>query len=88
MNKILFSVLMTLSFLPLLTNAQNNNDKIPVDAKIKSGVLANGLKYYIIQNKKPEKKIELRIAVNAGYILDDNNHLGLAKLLVHINVNG
>ncbi|MBK8143943.1 MAG: insulinase family protein [Bacteroidetes bacterium] len=88
MNKILFSVLMTLSFLPLLSNAQNNNDKIPVDAKIKSGVLANGLKYYIIQNKKPEKKIELRMAVNAGSILEDNDQLGLAHLMEHMNFNG
>jgi zinc protease len=88
MNKILLSVLTALSFLSLQSRAQNNNDKIPLDPKIKTGILPNGLKYYIIQNKKPEKKIELRMAVNAGSILEDADQLGLAHLMEHMNFNG
>lgn len=72
--------------LPFLVNAQN--EKIPLDSKIKMGQLPNGLKYYIIQNKKPEKKIELRIAVNAGAIQEDDDQLGLAHLMEHMNFNG
>ncbi|MBL7773648.1 MAG: insulinase family protein [Chitinophagaceae bacterium] len=75
-----------LAMIPFLLFAQNS--KIPVDPKIKSGVLPNGLKYYIIQNKKPEKKIELRMAVNAGSILEDKDQLGLAHLMEHMNFNG
>lgn len=75
-----------LAMIPFLLFAQNT--KIPVDPKIKSGVLPNGLKYFIIQNKKPEKKIELRLAINAGSILEDKDQLGLAHLMEHMNFNG
>jgi zinc protease len=70
----------------LFVNAQG--DKIPFDAKVKRGQLPNGLRYFIIQNKKPEKKIELRMVVNAGSILEDNDQLGLAHLMEHMNFNG
>jgi zinc protease len=72
--------------LPLLALAQN--EKIPLDSKVKTGQLPNGLKYYIIQNKKPEKKIELRMVVNAGAIQEDDDQLGLAHLMEHMNFNG
>jgi zinc protease len=81
-------ILAMLLLLPALMNAQNAADKIPLDSKIKMGVLPNGLKYFIIQNKKPEKKIELRMAVNAGSILEDKDQLGLAHLMEHMNFNG
>jgi zinc protease len=72
--------------LPFIATAQQ--EKLPFDSKIKTGQLANGLKYYIIQNKKPEKKIELRMVVNAGSILEDKDQLGLAHLMEHMNFNG
>ncbi|MCC6186016.1 MAG: insulinase family protein, partial [Chitinophagaceae bacterium] len=72
--------------LPIFAVAQSG--KIPLDSKVKTGVLPNGLKYYIIQNKKPEKKIELRMVVNAGAILEDDDQLGLAHLMEHMNFNG
>ena len=72
--------------LPIIATAQN--EKIPFDKRIKTGILPNGLKYYIEQNKKPEKKIELRMVVNAGSILEDNDQLGLAHLMEHMNFNG
>lgn len=74
--------------LPFFVQAQSNNEKIPLDSKIKTGTLPNGLKYFIIQNKKPEKKIELRLALNAGSILEDKDQLGLAHLMEHMNFNG
>lgn len=75
-----------LMLLPLLSVGQT--DKIPMNSNIKTGQLPNGLKYFIVQNKKPEKKIELRLAVNAGSILEDNDQLGLAHLMEHMNFNG
>jgi zinc protease len=70
----------------LLANAQS--DKIPFDSKVKTGQLPNGLKYFIVNNKKPEKKIELRMVLNAGSILEENDQLGLAHLMEHMNFNG
>ncbi len=67
---------------------QNLNDKLPVDPQVKVGRLSNGLTYYIRQNKKPEQKVELRLVVNAGSILEDENQQGLAHLSEHMAFNG
>lgn len=70
-------------------NAQLNlSEKIPVDPKVKIGKLSNGLTYYIRQNAKPEKKVELRLVVNAGSILEDNDQQGLAHFTEHMAFNG
>jgi zinc protease len=52
-------------------------DPIPVDPNVKIGKLSNGLTYYIRKNVKPEKKLELRLAVNAGSVLENNDQRGL-----------
>lgn len=61
---------------------------IPVDPNIKMGKLENGLTYYIRNNGKPEDKVVLRLAVNAGSILEDDDQLGLAHFMEHMNFNG
>lgn len=63
-------------------------DSIPKDPNVKIGKLANGLKYYIRQNKKPEQKVELRLVVNAGSILEDDDQQGLAHMSEHMAFNG
>lgn len=62
--------------------------KIPVDNSVRMGTLANGMKYYIKKNVKPEKKVEMRLAINAGSVLEDENQLGLAHFMEHMNFNG
>jgi len=44
---------------------------VPVDPLISTGTFPNGLRYYIRANKLPEKRAELRLAVNAGSALED-----------------
>lgn len=61
---------------------------IPTDESVKTGVLPNGLTYYIKQNAKPEDKVSLRLVVNAGSILEDEKQLGLAHFMEHMNFNG
>jgi zinc protease len=71
------------------TIAQTNPaDPLPIDPKVKIGKLSNGLTYYIRQNKKPEKKVELRLVVNAGSILEDDDQQGLAHMAEHMAFNG
>ena len=67
---------------------QNLNDSLPVDPNVKIGKLSNGLTYYIRQNKKPEQKVELRLVVNAGSILEDDDQQGLAHFSEHMAFNG
>ena len=54
----------------------------------KMGKLPNGLTYYIRKNVKPEKKLELRLAVNAGSVLENNDQRGLAHFMEHMGFNG
>ena len=61
---------------------------IPTDPKVKIGKLDNGLTYYIRNNGKPEDKVELRLVVNAGSILENDRQLGLAHFMEHMNFNG
>ena len=61
---------------------------IPVDPQITTGRFANGLRYYIRANKKPEKRAELRLVVNAGSILEERDQSGLAHFVEHMAFNG
>ncbi len=64
------------------------DDEIPIDNKITTGVLDNGLKYFIRENKKPEDRAELRLVVNVGSVLEDENQQGLAHFVEHMAFNG
>jgi zinc protease len=61
---------------------------LPVGPQVKVGRLANGLTYYIQQNRKPEHKLELRLVVKAGSILEDEDQRGLAHFTEHMAFNG
>lgn len=61
---------------------------IPFDATVKTGKLQNGLTYYIKKNSKPENKVDLRLVVNAGSILENDDQQGLAHFMEHMNFNG
>jgi zinc protease len=76
-------------FLQLSLLAQINSDQVmPVDPKVKIGRLSNGMTYYIRHNSLPEKRVELRLVVNAGSVLEDEDQLGLAHFMEHMNFNG
>jgi zinc protease len=59
-----------------------------MDPKVKIGKLPNGMTYYIRQNMKPENRAELRLAVSAGSMEEDDDQLGLAHLIEHMAFNG
>ncbi|WEF33743.1 M16 family metallopeptidase [Pseudoduganella chitinolytica] len=63
-------------------------DPLPVSPLVKVGKLANGLTYYIQKNARPAKKLELRLVVKAGSILEDEDQLGLAHFTEHMAFNG
>lgn len=63
-------------------------DALPLDPKVRTGVLPNGMKYYIKHNAKPEKRAELRLAVNAGSTMENDDQQGLAHFVEHMAFNG
>lgn len=69
--------------------AQTNlKEPVPFDPSVKTGVLSNGIKYYIKKNGKPEKRCELRLALNAGSMLETDDQQGLAHFVEHMCFNG
>ena len=64
------------------------NQTIPNDPDVRIGKLENGLTYYIRKNAKPEKKVDLRLVLNAGSILETDKQVGLAHFLEHMVFNG
>ncbi len=63
-------------------------DPLPSDPLITVGRLPNGLRYYVRANQLPAKRAELRLAVNAGSVLEDKDQLGLAHFVEHMAFNG
>jgi len=61
---------------------------VPVDPRITIGTLPNGLRYYLRANKQPLGRAELRLVVNAGSILEDDDQRGLAHFVEHMCFNG
>jgi len=86
----LLYVLVFCGFVFTVSSAQiQNSDKpIPADPNIRIGKLVNGMTYYIKANKKPEKRMELRLAVNAGSICETPGQQGLAHFCEHMCFNG
>ncbi|MFM9435609.1 zinc protease [Janthinobacterium sp. CG_23.3] len=63
-------------------------DPLPVGPQVQVGKLANGLTYYIQKNGKPANKVELRLVVKAGSMLEDDDQQGLAHFTEHMAFNG
>ncbi|NPA43403.1 MAG: insulinase family protein [Chlorobi bacterium] len=68
--------------------AKPDKDYIPTDPAVRIGKLPNGMTYYIRRNEKPENKVEMRLALNAGSVLEDDDQQGLAHFMEHMNFNG
>jgi zinc protease len=61
---------------------------LPIDPAITSGALDNGLTYYVRENDSPGGQAELRLVVNAGSVLEDDDQSGVAHFLEHMLFNG
>lgn len=86
------STLVLLLAVNLQALAQSTQDllsqPIPLNPKVVTGTLGNGLKYYIFKNQKPENRAELRLVVNAGSLQENDDQLGLAHFAEHMAFNG
>ncbi|MFT3677404.1 MAG: insulinase family protein [Chitinophagaceae bacterium] len=81
-------LLTTIAFIGLQSLAQDINAVIQLDGDVKHGKLANGLTYYIRKNARPENRVEMRLVVNAGAVLEKDNQQGIAHFLEHMAFNG
>ena len=79
------SIIVSISF---VSAQEDLSQKLPVDSQVRIGKLDNGFTYYIRVNHKPEKRVEMRLVVNAGSILEDDDQQGLAHFVEHMAFNG
>lgn len=64
------------------------SEVIAVDPQVRVGRLANGLQYFVRANGVPQGRAELRLVVNAGSVLEDDDQRGLAHFVEHMSFNG
>src|SRR4051812_47017278 len=82
--------LAALCVVSLLAGAQQPkaDSLLPFDPAVTVGTLSNGMRYYIRENHKPDKRAELRLVVNAGSVLEDEDQRGLAHMVEHMAFRG
>lgn len=61
---------------------------LPSDPAVRTGVLDNGMTYYIRHNETPKGQADFYIAQKVGSILEEDNQRGLAHFLEHMCFNG
>lgn len=61
---------------------------IPADAAVKWGILKNGLRYAILPNTEPPKRVSMRLFVDAGSLMENDDQQGVAHFLEHMAFNG
>lgn len=91
MKKNIMRVLLLAVTLPLagiFTAHAQQIPAAPVDTAVVTGVLDNGLTYYIRHNETPKGQADFYIAQKVGSILEDEHQRGLAHFLEHMCFNG
>ena len=63
-------------------------ERLPFDAAITTATLPNGLQYFVRANHEPQHRAELRLVVNAGSLLEEDDQRGLAHMVEHMAFNG
>ena len=61
---------------------------LPLNPKVKTGVLPNGLTYFVMHNEEPKERANFYIAQKVGSTLETEDQLGLAHFLEHMAFNG
>jgi zinc protease len=74
---------------PAASDAEVALDRpLPIDPAVRTGTLANGLRFFIRQNGRPAQRVSLRLAVDAGSLQEEPDQRGLAHFIEHMAFNG
>lgn len=92
MFKLLALAIVSVLVCPNLAGAQDLSQmqipQFPIDPEVRTGVLPNGLTYYIRHNETPKGQADFYIAQKVGSILEKDDQRGLAHFLEHMCFNG
>ena len=67
--------------------AHDGSDLKP-DPKAVFGSLENGLRYIILPNAEPPKRVSMRLHIATGSLMEEDNQQGLAHFMEHMAFNG
>lgn len=70
------------------SHGDSRGKHLPLDTAVTTGTLPNGLRYYLRVNHVPAHRAELRLVVDAGSVLEDDDQRGIAHFLEHMAFNG
>lgn len=82
------SLLLTLVLAFMCAAQAQQVTPMPLDPKVRHGVLPNGMNYYLLHNEKPKDRANFYIAQKVGSTLETPQQLGLAHFLEHMAFNG
>jgi zinc protease len=63
------------------------DDLVPLTSRAFTGTLPNGLRYFILENSRPENRAHLALVVNAGSVLEKDDERGFAHFVEHLAFN-
>lgn len=69
------------------TFPQDGSD-LPADPSVRFGTLPNGMRYVVMHNREPKDRVELRLLVESGSFMENDDQRGLAHFLEHMAFNG
>lgn len=79
----------TLAVAPVLAQpAASDDEPLGISDSVRTGTLDNGMRFLIRENNEPENRLQLRLTLNAGSILETDEQRGLAHFLEHMLFNG
>ncbi len=81
-------LLLFLTCISIKAQDLNLNDPLPINKKIRKGVLENGMNYYIYNTDVTKNVASYYIIQNVGSVLENDNQQGLAHFLEHMAFNG
>lgn len=61
---------------------------IPVDPNVVFGVLPNGMKYALLNNRTPKGGVAVRMHIGVGSLVENDDERGLVHFLEHMAFNG
>lgn len=80
--------LAVLSLLAASASFAQSPERLGLDPAVRTGILPNGLTYFVRENREPRGRAELRLVVNVGSILEEPDQQGLAHFIEHMAFNG
>ena len=81
-------ILLTSSLFAEKTPVAGANSDLPADPKALFGQMDNGFKYVIYPNNEPPKRFSVRLHIDAGSLMENDDQRGLAHFLEHMVFNG